>query len=254
MTGVEIFVGSITGLAGFGLADFVDRMLATHALTDKNAKNADGQELYADNPPTDGNYVGLFNPTAICAPMDWKRWVFGLLGAAVPLGAAQLVSGPTARSALQFFGFGYGVRVVGKGLIDGLALLTKSTGMGQRLYDGEMRAAVLKANNGNNQANELASLPAAGLGASKQLAGAPCKDCGDKQQAAGTGYPSMPRETVTPGATPSSSNATPPGPPPPPATPPAAFNPGPLTGTPKNGAAKNGAAKRSPYAWGDDMR
>lgn len=247
MTGVEIFVGSITGLAGFGLADFVDRMLATHALTDKNAKDANGQELYADNPPADGNYVGLFNPTAICAPMDWKRWIFGLLGAAVPLGAAQLVSGPTARSALQFFGFGYGVRVVGKGLIDGLALLTKSTGMGQRLYDGEMRAAVLKANNGNNQANELASLPAAGLGQPKALAGAPCKDCGDKQQAAGAGYPSMPREVAPSGQT--TTSATPPAPPPSPATPPSAFNPGPLTGTPSNGAAK----KRGMYQWGEPI-
>lgn len=251
MTGVEIFVGSITGLAGFGLADFVDRVLATHALTDKGTKDANGYELYADNPPTDGDYVGLFNATAICSPMDWKRWVFGLLGAAAPLGLAQLVSAPTARSALQFFGFGYGVRVVGKGVIDGVAMLTRHTGFGQRLYDGEMRAGVLKANNGNNQANDLASLPSAGLGAPKQLAGAPCKDCGDKQQT-GAGYPSMPREVAPPssGATTAAQQAqtTPPSPPPAPGLTPANFNPGPLTGVPKNGAAA--PAKKNPYAWG----
>jgi hypothetical protein len=247
MTGVEIFVGSITGLAGFGLADFVDRVLATHALTDKSTKDANGYELYADNPPADGDYVGLFNATAICSPMDWKRWVFGLLGAAAPLGLAQLVSAPTARSALQFFGFGYGVRVVGKGVIDGVAALARHTGFGQRLYDGEMRAAVLKANNGNNQANDLASLPSAGLGAPKQLAGAPCKDCGDKT---GAGYPSMPRETIdgkstqNPSGNGGMTNPTPPAP----ATPPPAFSPGPLTGVPKNGAPV--AVKKNPYAWG----
>ena len=252
MTGVEIFVGSITGLAGFGLADFVDRVLATHALTDKGTKDASGYELYADNPPADGDYVGLFNATAICSPMDWKRWVFGLLGAAAPLGLAQLISAPTARSALQFFGFGYGVRVVGKGVIDGVAMLTRHTGFGQRLYDGEMRAAVLKANNGNNQANDLASLPSAGLGAPKQL-GAPCKDCGDKAQpATGAGYPSMPREVAAPtsGATTAAQQAqtAPPSPPPAPGLTPANFNPGPLTGVPKNGAAT--PAKKNPYAWG----
>jgi hypothetical protein len=252
MTGVELFVGSITGLFGFGVADAVDRMLATHALTDKNAKDANGYELYADNPPTDGDYPGLFNATAVCSPMDWKRWVFGLVGAAVPLTVAHFVSAPTGRAALQFFGFGYGIRVVGKGLIDGLSMLTIHTGTGQRLYDGEMRAGVLKANNGNNQADALASLPSAGLG-KPQLA-APCTDCGDKQVAKpqGAGWPSMP---VSPGAR-STSNPSPPAPPsgnsannspyPPPPPPSAEFNPGPLTGTPKNGSRKN------PYAWGVD--
>lgn len=253
MTGVEIFVGSITGLFGFGVADAVDRMLATHALTDKNAKDKNGYELYADNPPSDGDYPGLFNATAVCSPMDWKRWVFGLVGAAVPLTVAHFVSAPTGRAALQFFGFGYGIRVVGKGLIDGLAMLTVHTGTGQRLYDGEMRAAVLKAHNGNNQADALASLPSAGLG-KPQLA-APCTDCNDKQQVAkpqGAGWPSMP---VSPGARSTStpmnnaSNTPPansPYPAPPPPPPSAEFNPGPLTGTPRNGSRKN------PYAWGVD--
>lgn len=248
MTGVELFVGSITGLFGFGVADAVDRLLATHALTDKNAKDANGYELYADNPPTTGDYTGLFNATAICSPMDWKRWVFGLVGASVPLTIAHFVSAPTGRAALQFFGFGYGIRIVGKGLIDGLAALTVHTGTGQRLYDGEMRAAVLKSNNGNNQADALASLPSAGLGATKQLA-APCKDCGPAGAKQGAGYPSMPRE-VAPTNQPVQSKAptpsgTYPNPPPPP---PEGFNPGPLTGVPRNGVA----AKKNPYLWGAD--
>src|SRR4029077_4763184 len=174
-----------------------------------------------------------------------------LVGAAVPLTVAHFVSAPTGRAALQFFGFGYGIRIVGKGLIDGLSMLTVHTGTGQRLYDGEMRAAVLKANNGNNQADALASLPSAGLG-KPQLA-APCTDCGDKAKQAGAGWPSMPvspgaRSTSTPAnntsSTPPVNNNPSPAPPPPPAS--AEYNPGPLTGTPKHGSRKN------PYAWGVD--
>jgi hypothetical protein len=251
MTGVELFVGSITGLFGFGVADAVDRMLATHALTDKNAKDANGYELYADNPPTDGDYPGLFNATAVCSPMNAWRWGNAVAIPALLFGGAHFVSAPTLRSSLQFFAFGYGIRGVGKGLIDAMAALTVHTGTGQRLYDGEMRAGVLKANNGNNQADALASLPSAGLG-KPQLA-APCTDCGDKQVAKpqGAGWPSMP---VSPGArstsTPANNTAnTPPAnnngyPPPPP--PSAEFNPGPLTGTPKNGVRKD------PYHWGVD--
>lgn len=255
MTGVEIFVGSITGLFGFGVADAVDRMLATHALTDKNAKDSTGAyELYGDSPPADGNYAGLYNPTAICAPMDWKRWVFGLVGAAVPLTVAHFVSAPTGRAALQFFGFGYGIRVVGKGLIDGLAMLTVHTGTGQRLYDGEMRAAVLKASNGDATASALNDLPRAmsqaqaGAAGVPKLAGAPCKDCGPT---AGAGFPSVPREPGRSTSTPANGNLTQtpapvPYPSPPPPPPSAEFNPGPLTGTPRNGSRKN------PYAWGVD--
>ena len=272
MTGVELFVGGITGLLGFGVADAVDRLLATQALTDKGTKDANGYELYANTPPSSGDYAGLYNPTAICAPMGWKRWVFGLLGAAVPLGIAQVVSAPTGRAALQFFGFGYGVRVVGKGLIDGLAALTVHTGVGQRLYDGEMRAAILSANNGDSSAAALASLPAAMSGAQAGAAGvpgqlgkaAPCNGCADKAaqpnaSANGTGYPSMPREVASQAtavapppsaATPPSTAPTPPArtfaPPPPPPPP---FQATQLTGAPANGKP----ARKNPFAWGEEF-
>jgi hypothetical protein len=171
LNGVEIFVGGLTGLLGFGTADVLDRFLATHALTDKNAKDAKGNELYADNVPTDGSYKGLFNATAVLAPMDWKRWGAGAAIAAVPIILANWVRAPVGRSALQFFGFGAGIRVVGKGLQDLFGMVFKTTSFGQRLYDGEMRAAALKAGDGSET-----SLPSSGLGYADTGCGA-CANC-----------------------------------------------------------------------------
>jgi hypothetical protein len=216
LSGVELFVGGLLGVAGFGLADFTDRLLATHPLTDKGSQDAEGHELYADNPPTTGSYAGLFNPTAITSPMDLARWANAVLVPGVVFVIAHFVNGPTFRSSLQFFAFGYGIRGLGKGVIDGMALITRKFGLGQRLYDGEMRAMVLKDNQGNQQANPLASLPAAGLGSVKQVGAgkADCPECAKNKQPQGVGWPSLPREQ--PGA-PSTSN--PPGtttaPPPP---------------------------------------
>jgi hypothetical protein len=232
MTGVEIFVGSITGLVGFGLADALDRVLATHALTDKGTKDANGIELYADNPATTGPYAGLFNATAICAPMDLTRWAAGLAMAAVPLTIAHFVGAPTGRAALQFFGFGAGVRIVGKGLTDLVAMVTRTSPIGQRLYDGEMRAAALKSGGSANP--ELASLPSAGLGKPvAKLGAADCAPCANKATA-GAGYPSMPREVSAPaaGAQQPQINAAPPPPPPPPAAVPPSNNSVTLRGIP----------------------
>jgi hypothetical protein len=266
MSGTELFVGSLFGLVGFLTGDVVDRILATHPLTDKGAKDANGNELYADNPATTGDYTGLFNATAICAPMDAKRWIVGLVVPAVALGGAHFVAAPHVRAALQFFGFAYGVRIVGKGLTDLVARVVNTNPVGQRLYDGEMRAAVLKANNGNGAAAALASLPSAGLGRAPRLgAAAPsCAPCADKQQ--GTGYPSMPREVapisaqapmppvnVAPPASPATQMAPPSAPAIPPA-PPAALPPPPptansgLTG-PRDGVA--GAPRQhNRFNWG----
>lgn len=244
MTGVELFVGSIFGLVGFGAADALDRVLATHALTDKGTKDANGHELYADNPATTGSYAGLFNATAICAPMDVTRWLAGLATAGFPLLVAHFVGGPVVRSSLQFFGFGAGVRIVGKGLTDLVAMVTKTTPIGQRLYDGEMRAAALKSGGSANP--ELASLPSAGLGnkAPKTLAGPDCAPCADKTK--GAGYPSMPREVAAPAAgaqQPTTVVAPPPPPPPPPAAVPPSNNGVTLRGIP--------VARRAPGAnWG----
>jgi hypothetical protein len=223
MTGVELFVGGITGLLGFLSADAIDRVLASHALTDKGTKDANGIELYADNPPTSGNYAGLFNATAICAPMDAKRWIVGILVAGIPVTIAHFISAPTGRAALQFFGVAAGFRIVGKGLIDLVAMVTKTNPVGQRLFDGEMRAAALKSGGSTNP--ELASLPSAGLGRAPALTAgngttAPCGcgKCAKCNPNPGAGYPSMPREVSQTVTTPSNQlqppAATPPSPPP----------------------------------------
>jgi len=251
LSGVELFVGSILGVAGFGIGDFTDRLLATHPLTDKGTKDANGNELYADNPPATGSYAGLFNPTAITSPMDLARWANAVLVPGTIFVVAHFVRAPTFRSAMQFFAFGYGIRGLGKGVIDLMALVSTKFGLGQRLYDGEMRAMVLKDNNGNQQANALASLPAAGLGAAmKQVgagcgAGCACAKC--KQTPAnppGVGWPSLPREQANAASTsPRPPNAPTNAPPPPAQQPPqgggsgggssGAFSPGPLLGTPR---------------------
>jgi hypothetical protein len=240
MSGVELFVGGVTGLLGFLTADAVDRVLATHALTDKGTKDANGIELYADNPPTTGSYSGLFNATAICAPMDAKRWIVGLLVAGVPITIAHFISAPTGRAALQFFGAAAGFRILGKGLIDLVAMVAKANPTGQRLYDGEMRAAALKSGGASNP--ELASLPSAGLGKpTAQVGAAGCKPgcacarCGTARVPTGAGYPSMPREVAPAGGTPTTQLQPPPPPPPPgnppPGNPPPAIRSTSLTGT-----------------------
>jgi hypothetical protein len=247
--GVELLVGGFTGLLGFLGADFLDRVLATHALTDKGTKDANGVELYADNPPTSGSYTGLYNPTAIAAPMNALRWVAGLLVAIVPITIAQYVKSNVGRSTLQMFGFAAGLRVVGKGLIDLMAFLTKKTGFGQRLYDGEMRAAALKATGqGATPTVPLSSLPSAGLGGvPKQGLGCKCQEQQKPPPPAGTGWPSYPREVAQAGgqgggggggqAQPPAAQQLPPPPPPPPMQAPPA-------------PALEGVRPRNPYHWG----
>jgi hypothetical protein len=161
----ELVVGGLTGVIGFGLADVLDRFLASHALTDTGQKDANGFEVYNDTPPTSGNYQGLYNATAILAPMDAKRWAAGLGLAAIPLVGAHFVKSPVGRSALQFFGFGAGIRVVGKGLVDLTAYMTRKTSSGQRLYDAELRAMAAKAGSPGGGSTDYPTLPSSGVGA-----------------------------------------------------------------------------------------
>ena len=244
MNGTELFVGMVSGLFGFLGADALDRYLATHPLVDKNAKDASGNELYADNPPTTGNYAGLYNPTAICAPMDATRWAVGLAMAGIPLITAHFVQAPNLRSGLQFFGFAAGVRIVGKALTDLVASTLTNNPIGQRLYDGEMRAMVLKNNQGNMTSPALASLPTAGLGR-PMLGAAPCAPCAQKAAGtAGVAYPSMPREIAAPVA---AKNPVVTQAPPPPVVPPSVPN------TATNGfTGANGVPHKAPnrFNWG----
>ena len=204
MDGVELFIGAITGLAGFLTADVLDRFLATHPLTVSTAASGSTAATYTDTPPTSGDYQGLFNATAICAPMDATRWLAGLGVATVPLVIAHFISAPKGRAALQFFGYAAGIRVVGKGLIDMIAQLTQPTQLGQQLYDGEMRAAALKAGNGTIASG--VNLPSSGLGRARLGTGKPCAPCATKKM--GAGYPSAPREVtaVTNNSTPTTQN------------------------------------------------
>lgn len=199
LTGVELFIGTLTGLMGFGTADVVDRLIATHALTGVTSATV---TVYTDVPPTanpaqgtKATYGSLFNSTAVCAPMNLERWGVGLLISGVPILIGHFVSAPVGRSSLQFFGFGALMRVAGKGLIDMVAALGKSNPTAQRLYAGEQRAAAVYANDGTaaqlpGQAMTGLGRPALGAAPTLQMHKTGC-GCG-KCAGTGTGYPSMP--------------------------------------------------------------
>lgn len=236
LTGTEIVIGAFTMTFWFMVTDFVDRLVATHALTDKGTKDASGHELYADTPPTSGDYAGLFNATAICAPMNVWRWVVGLGGmTGVPFLISFAVSNDVGRSALQAASAGAGIRIVGKALIDLVAYITMWNPLGQQLYDGEMRAQVYASGN----TDPLTSLPSTGLGGTEKKAGtgeAPK----DKDGKVGTAWPSMPRETANAGST-ATTGGNEGGAPPPPAPGPQASQPGYLAGLPPK--------RKSMYEW-----
>lgn len=229
LTGVEVVFGGISGIVWFMVTDFVDRVLATHALTDKGTKDASGHELYADNPPTTGSYAGLFNATAICAPMDVTRWLVGaLVMTALPLGISFAIPNDIVRSCFQAAAGGAGIRIFGKAAIDLVAYITMWNPIGQQLYDGEMRAQVYASGN----TDPLASLPSSGLGKVDKPAGT--GEAPAKEEKPGTGWPSMPRERADAHSTSgtASEGGAPPPPAPTPRTGPQAGEPGYLAGLP----------------------
>ncbi len=172
----EIFVGGGTLLIGFLFGDFVDRMIATHALTASATPDPNGTTIYTDTPTTNGSaYDNLYNAAAVAAPMNGYRWLAALGGPFVLLGAARYgIRNATGRAALQFFAFGWLARGVGKGLVDLSAKLFGKYGTGQRIYDAEIRAAWAKSNNSKVQtmptgaasaAGQPSGIPTSGLGA-----------------------------------------------------------------------------------------
>jgi hypothetical protein len=220
----EVLVGTFTGLLGFGSSELIDRLLATHALTGTT-------QPYSDSPPTTGDYSGLYNGTAILAPMDIYRWGAGLGLAIVPIAIASQVSDPIGRSALQMFGFGALMRVGGKGLTDLAAYLTSGSLFGNQVFINEQRAQAALPNatvqSSNLPTSGLGRLPAGvggghhghwlSNGAKVPPPGSPCA-CGNN--ACGGCGGSAPRPPVRPPATSASSaqaaNCPPPPPPPPP--------------------------------------
>jgi hypothetical protein len=171
LNGGELLVSLLTGVLGFAAEDFVDRLLATHALTDKGVLGSDGKTTYADSPATTGSYAGLYNAAAVLAPMDLKRWGVGALMTFGPIGLAHVVKSNMGRSALQMAGFGAGMRWLGKGVQDLAARFLGRTAVGARLLDGEARAAALKAG------GDLSLFPAAGLGRPRMFGCGQCNPC-----------------------------------------------------------------------------
>lgn len=258
LSGTGEFIGNFfSALAGFLVADVVDRFSATHPLT---APTTAGGAMI-DTPPTTGPYANLFNPTAIAAPL-WVSPTRMLVGGGVLLlfwGGAGLIKTPGWKTGLTIAGYGAGVRILGKLAIDGLAAMLMTNPTGQQLFDGEMRANLLAQGQTTAQINN--TLPSAGLGQPPLLKSSNhCAPCAANQQ--GTGYPapgaawpSLPREiatanqarmpppaTIPPATQPPASlpPATPP-PPPPPGGP-----QGQLTGVPGMAAPK----RFNPYLWG----
>ena len=277
----EIAWGAVTGTLGFLAADALDRVWATHALgpASGGGVGTDGKPLWGDTPPAAGtgifktNYVGLYNATAILAPMDWKRWVSGALITGIPFALAMAIKNPVGRSSMQFFGFGAGVRILGKAVDDLMAKLFGRTSWGARLYDGEARAAAIR-NLNEGGPDTTGNFPTAGLGSlpeSTGVAGCNCANCSAgvgaccrRSDSAAlpppVGVPTaggqMPNPVVPAPAPMAPPQAAPPqGTPrtfaPAPALPsPVTFAPpGMLAGLPRRPEAQVNGARKSPYAW-----
>ncbi|HTQ45002.1 MAG TPA: hypothetical protein VMI75_19715, partial [Polyangiaceae bacterium] len=167
---MEVLVCAFTGVAGYLASDALDRVLATHALgpSASGASGSDGKPLYGDTPPTTGSYAGLYNATAVLAPMNMWRWAAGVGMAVVPFALAYVFKGKVARSSLQLFGFGALIRLLGKAGTDGMAYFFGRTSWGARMYDGEARAAALKSG------KDTSLYPTAGLGSSPACT---CTNC-----------------------------------------------------------------------------
>lgn len=239
LTGMEIAVGAVTGVVGFISADALDRVLATHALSGTTG-------AYVDNPPTTGSYIGLYNGTAVLAQMDWKRWLAGAGITIVPFTIAAFIKSPVGRSSLQFFGFGAGIRVLGKAVTDVIAYLMRNSSTGQRLYDADLRSMMKRTSYAGGDVSAYPALPysgidvaqnqqglgAVGVGACGTCAncttgvGACCRLTGSQALPPPAGVPQAPGQppnTVTPTPAPA---LTPP--PPLPVIPPASSTPAPV--------------------------
>jgi hypothetical protein len=224
LSGGELALGLFTGALGFGLADFTDRFLATHALTAGSAAGS-----FTDTPPTTGGamgYQGLYNGTCVVAPMNITRWAAGLGIGVTPVIIAAFVSAPAGRSALQMFGMGALLRTLGKGLTDLVSSLTNQTAVGQQLYDNEIRAQMkqVQASGGTwsgptpPYSGLDVAVPAAGsTNTTPTLGRAKACGCGKAYTGAGSccgGCASRAQQTTT--TTQQQAGAPPPPPPPPP--------------------------------------
>jgi hypothetical protein len=128
LSGGELVLVGITGLIGYGLADFVGRYMETTPI-------ATG--LAANSIPA-GQTVG--NDVATTAFPSWQAMAAQFAVAAVPGVAAAFVDSPWGRAALQGMMLGAGFSLFG-GLFKSLmASMIGSTALGQQLYLAEVEA------------------------------------------------------------------------------------------------------------------
>jgi hypothetical protein len=164
VSGGELVTIGFTGLLGFAGADMLDRFLASHPLDATSAAALASTGKVIDK--ADGTrYPGMFNGAAIAAPMDVTRWAAGLGATAVPIIIGGFVRAPMWRAVFQGFGIGAGLRTLGKGFSDLMAMLFKPSATSphatmQRLYVNEMVASSIKA----QDAAERLLIVAPGLG------------------------------------------------------------------------------------------
>jgi hypothetical protein len=153
----ELVVGLVTGALGYTASDVIDRLIVTRERKDDK-----------------GNVMAIRFPEAPLMDDFLPRVGAGVLVAAVPLGAAQFISSPMGRSALQFFGFGAAFRLLGKAVDDVAAYLFKDSAAdstGKKLFAGEI--------------GQRAAVGLTGLGA------APCPNCGSRAGLGACGCRSM---------------------------------------------------------------
>jgi hypothetical protein len=133
LSGGELVLVGITGLIGYGLADFVGRYLETTPVATGTSSTAT---------PT-----GATVPNNV-ATAGWPTWQtaaaqFGI--AAVPMIASEFVDSPWGRAALQGVGLGAGFALFGGLFKSTVAYLFGTTALGQQLYSDEYNAQQLQA-------------------------------------------------------------------------------------------------------------
>jgi hypothetical protein len=150
LSGGELVLVGITGLVGFGLADFVGRYMETTAVASGAAANS----IPAG--------ATVPNDVATTAFPSWQAMAaqFGI--AAVPGIAAAFVDSPWGRAALQGMMLGAGFSLFG-GLFKSLmASMIGTTALGQQLYLAETEAqAAVTAAGGTTAAATSTTTPTA---------------------------------------------------------------------------------------------
>jgi hypothetical protein len=128
LSGGELVLVGITGIVGYGLADFLGRYMETTAV-------ASGQPM---NSLPAGQAVG--NDVATMAWPSWQSMAAQFGVAAVPGVASAFVDSPWGRAALQGMMLGAGFSLFG-GLFKSLmAYMLSSNPLGQQLYLAEIEA------------------------------------------------------------------------------------------------------------------